>query len=450
VMIEAVTNETDSYLSDFAQLERESEGKVPSWLQRHRKSAASRFSELGFPTPKVEEWKYTDVAPIARTSFAPAQYELNGLKASQLNQLTFGNLNCPRLVFVNGFYSPELSSPQDLPDGVQVRSLAEVLEKEPDLVEPYLGRHAKYDEHAFVALNTASIRDGAFVWVPPGTVLTEPIHLLYLSTAAAEPVVAHPRNLIVIGRDSQAAVLEGYVGLQENSNYFTNLVTEIVAGENSVVDHYKLHQESKEAFHISTLQLYQDRGSSLRTFNVTLGGLLTRNEINAVLDGEGCECALDGLYLLSGRQHVDNHTRLEHAKPHCDSREIYKGILDGKSSGVFHGRIVVRPGAQKTDSKQTNNNLLLSDEAVVNSKPQLEIYANDVKCTHGATIGQLNEDSLFYLRCRGIDRKTARSLLIYAFASEVINRIKVDSVRIELDDYLFDWLPRGHLVREAV
>jgi Fe-S cluster assembly protein SufD len=398
----------------------------------------------------VEEWKYTDVAAIARTSFAPAQYELNGLKASQLNQLTFGNLNCPRLVFVNGFYSPELSSPQDLPDGVQVRSLAEVLEKEPDLVEPYLGRHAKYDEHAFVALNTASIRDGAFVWVPPGTVLTEPIHLLYLSTAAAEPVVAHPRNLIVIGRDSQAAVLEGYVGLQENSNYFTNLVTEIVAGENSVVDHYKLHQESKEAFHISTLQLYQDRGSSLRTFNVTLGGLLTRNEINAVLDGEGCECALDGLYLLSGRQHVDNHTRLEHAKPHCDSREIYKGILDGKSSGVFHGRIVVRPGAQKTDSKQTNNNLLLSDEAVVNSKPQLEIYANDVKCTHGATIGQLNEDSLFYLRCRGIDRKTARSLLIYAFASEVINRIKVDSVRIELDDYLFDWLPRGHLVREAV
>ena len=449
MVIEVATNETDSYLSGFAQLERESEGKIPSWLQRHRKSASLRFSELGFPTPKVEEWKYTDVATIAHTSFCPAQYELNGLQVSQLNQLTFGNLNCPRLVFVNGFYSPELSSPQDLPAEVQVRSLAEVLEKEPDLVEPYLARHAKYDEHAFVALNTASIRDGAFVWVPPGTVLPEPIHLLYLSTAGEEPVVAHPRNLIVIGRDSQAAILEGYVGLQ-NRSYFTNLVTEIVAGENSVVDHYKLHQESKEAFHISTLQLYQGRGSSLRTFNVTLGGRLTRNEVNAVLDGEGCECALDGLYLLSGRQHVDNHTRLEHAKPHCDSREIYKGILDGKSSGVFHGRIVVRPGAQKTDSKQTNNNLLLSDEALVNSKPQLEIYADDVKCTHGATIGQLDEDSLFYLRCRGIDRKTARSLLIYAFASEVINRIKVDSVRIELDDYLFDWLPRGHLVREAV
>ncbi len=448
-MIEAVTNETDSYLADFAQLERESEGKMPSWLQRHRKAAALRFSELGFPTPKVEEWKYTDVAPIAHTSFAPAQYELNGLQASQLNQLTFGNLNCPRLVFVNGFYSPELSSPQDLPDEVQVRSLAEVLEKEPDLVEPYLARHAKYDEHAFVALNTASIRDGAFVYVPPGIVLPEPIHLLYLSTAGEEPVVAHPRNLIVFGRDSQAAIIEGYVGLQ-NRSYFTNLVTEIVAGENSVVDHYKLHQESKEAFHISTLQLYQDRGSSLRTFNVTLGGLLTRNEVNAVLDGEGCECALDGLYLLSGRQHVDNHTRLVHAKPHCDSREIYKGILDGKSSGVFHGRIVVQAGAQKTDSKQTNNNLLLSDEALVNSKPQLEIYADDVKCTHGATIGQLDEDALFYLRCRGIDRKTARSLLIYAFASEVINRIKVDSVRIELDDYLFAWLPKGHLVREAV
>ena len=448
-MSESVPNEINSYLVDFARLEDASKAKTPSWLQQHRQSGVAQFAELGFPTPKVEEWKYTDVAPIARTDFSPAQYELNGLQVSQLSELTFGNLNCPRLVFVNGFYSSELSSIQDLPKEVQVRSLAEVLEEDPALVEPYLARHAKCEQHAFVSLNTAFIQDGAFVCVPPGVALSEPIHLLYLSTAGEKPVVAHPRNLIVIGQDSQAAVLESYVGLQ-NRTYFTNLVTEIVAGENSVVDHYKLHQESKKAYHISTLQLHQERGSSLRTFNVTLGGLLTRNEVNAVLDGEGCECALDGLYLLSDSQHVDNHTRLEHAKPHCDSREIYKGILDGKSSGVFHGRIVVQPGAQKTDSKQTNNNLLLSDDALVNSKPQLEIYANDVKCTHGATIGQLDEDALFYLRCRGIDSKTARSLLIYAFASEVVNRIKVDSVRIELDDYLFDWLPRGHLVREAV
>ncbi|MCH8319816.1 MAG: Fe-S cluster assembly protein SufD, partial [Acidobacteria bacterium] len=284
---------------------------------------------------------------------------------------------------------------------------------------------------------------------PRGEVIQEPIHLLFLSTAAEEAVAVHPRNLILVDSNSQVTIVESYIGLHKGV-YFTNSVTEIVAAENAVVDHYKLHQESKKAFHIATLQVHQDRSSSVRTFNATLGGKLTRNEVNVVLDGEGAECNLDGLYLISGSQHVDNHTRLEHAKPHCDSREMYKGILDEKATGVFHGRIVVLPGAQKTDSKQTNNNLLLSDEALINTKPQLEIYANDVKCTHGATIGQLDPDALFYLRSRGIDKITARSLLIYAFASQVVNRIKVDLVRTELDDYLFSWLPAGHLVREAI
>ena len=446
---EQLALQTDPYQSSFAQLELESKDRVPSWLAQQRRAAIQRFSELGFPTPREEEWKYTQVAPIAGTSFTAPRSDLDGFKSEQLNRITFANLRCPRLVFVNGRYVEGLSQLEDLPAEVRVGSLAEVLEKDPASVEPHLARYAQYEAHAFVALNTAFIRDGAFLYVPDGQVIEKPIHLLYISTAPQDAVIIHPRNLLVIGDNSQAAILEGYVGLSDET-YFTNLVTEIVAGENAIVDHYKLHQESKNAYHISTLQVYQGRSSHVRSFNVTLGGNLTRNEINATLDGEGAECALDGLYLLSGRQHVDNHTRLEHVKPHCSSREIYKGILDDQSTGVFHGRILVHPGAQKTDSKQTNNNLLLSDRALVNSKPQLEIYADDVKCTHGATIGQLDEDALFYLRCRGIDHKTARSLLIYAFAAELVRRVKVESVRAELDEYLFSWLPKGHLVREAI
>ena len=450
-MIEAtqVNKDTDPYLSSFARLQKELEGKQPPWLQQIRQASISRFSELGFPTSAQEEWKYTEVAPIRRTAFKPAAYENNGLTIESLTGLTFGNLQCPRLVFLNGHYSAELSSLKGLPETVQVKSLAEVLEQNPDGIESHLTRHARYQDHPFVALNTALFQDGALVHVPKGEVIQEPIHLMYLTTGAKEAIAIHPRTLILADGNSQVSVLESYVGLQEGV-YFTNSVTEIVAAENAVVDHYKLHQESKDAFHVGTLQVHQARDSTVRTFNGTLGGKLTRNEVNVVLDGEGAECDLDGLYLISGSQHVDNHTRLEHAKPHCSSREIYKGILGEKASGVFHGRIVVLPGAQKTDSKQTNNNLLLSDEAQISTKPQLEIYANDVKCTHGATIGQLDPDALFYLRSRGIDETAARSLLIYAFASQVVNRIKVDLVRTELDDYLFSWLPAGHLVREAV
>ena len=449
VTTEQLVLQTDSYESSFTQLELQSWDKVPSWLALKRRSAIQRFSELGFPTPREEEWKYTQVAPIASTSFKAARSDLDGFRSEQLDRITFANLGCPRLVFFNGHYVERLSQLEGLPAGVQVESLAEVLQKDPASVEPHLTRYARYDDHAFVALNTAFICDGASLYVPDGQVIEKPIHLLYISTAPQDAVITHPRNLFVIGENSQATILESYVGLSDET-YFTNLVTEIVAGENAIVDHYKLHQESKNAYHISTLQVYQGRNTRVRSFNVTLGGNLTRNEVNVTLDGEGAECELDGLYLLSGRQHVDNHTRLEHVKPHCSSREIYKGVLDEQSTGVFHGRILVHPGAQKTDSKQTNNNLLLSDRALVNSKPQLEIYADDVKCTHGATIGQLDEEALFYLRCRGIDYKTARSLLIYAFASELARRVKVESVRIELDEYLFSWLPKGHLVREAV
>ena len=438
-------NPTD-YSSSFARLQNPTE---PRWLQVIRRDAMERFSELGFPTPRQEEWKYTKVDFTRKMAFEPAVPGPNGLNEDRLDQLTFGNLECPRIVFVNGHYCEKLSSLQELSSQIQVQSLSEVLRENPEWVEPYLARYAGYQDHAFVALNTAFIQDGAFVHIPEGERIQEPIHLLFLSTAPGEATVSHPRNLIVLDEDSQATILESYVGIGHQP-YFTNLVTEIVAGKNVSLDHYKLHSESDEAFHVATLQIHQDRSSNVRSFDVTVGGALTRNEVNGVLDGEGATCALDGLYLVAGGQHVDNHTRLEHAKPHCDSREVYTGILDGKATGVFHGRIVVRPDAQKTDSKQTNNNLLLSDEAVINTKPQLEIYADDVKCTHGATVGQLDEDALFYLRSRGVGATTARSMLIYAFASQVTEGIRVQSVRSEVDDFLFSWLPQGHLIKEAV
>ena len=439
-------NHQTDYLDNFARLQSPEE---PPWLQAIRQTAMERFGELGFPTPRQEEWKYTRVDFTRKMAFTPAASELNGLTADQLDQLTFGNLECPRLVFVDGHYREGLSSLQALPSQIQVRSLSEVLRENPDAVKPHLTRYAGYQEHAFVALNTAFIQDGAFVHIPEGSRIQEPIHLLFVSTASGAATVSHPRNLIVLDDDSEAVVLESYVGL-DHRPYFTNLVTEIAVGENATLDHYKLHRESDEAFHIATLQIHQDRSSNVRTFDVTLGGALTRNEVNGVLAGEGAECALDGLYLVREGQHVDNHTRLEHAKPHCDSREVYKGILDDQATGVFHGRIVVEPDAQKTDSKQTNANLLLSDEAVIYTKPQLEIYADDVKCTHGATVGQLDENALFYLRSRGIDTTTARSLLIYAFASQATDRIRVESVRSDLNDYLFSWLPKGHLIKEAI
>src|SRR5262249_887706 len=273
--------------------------------------------------------------------------------------------------------------------------------------EPHLARHARFQTNAFTALNTAFIRDGACVLVPKGKTLTEPIHLLFVSSTFGEGAVAHPRNLIVVGPSSQITLVEEYVALDE-SVYFSNAVTEVVAGENAVIDHYKVQRESREAFHIATVQVHQERSSNFSCHSIGLGGGLARTDINVMLDGEGCECVLNGLYLATGHQLIDNHTRIDHAKPHCTSHELYKGILDGKGRGVFNGKIYVHQDAQKTDAKQTNQTLLLSDDAVINTKPQLEIFADDVKCTHGATVGQLDDNAIFYLRSRGIDAAAAR------------------------------------------
>jgi Fe-S cluster assembly protein SufD len=436
-------NTTAHYLSESARFERENPRREPSSLGALRRQALERFAETGFPTLRDEEWKYTSVAPLAATPFRVASsHRGNGISAEHLKHALFGSMECTLLVFMNGHYAPELSRPRALPAGVLAGSLAEFLEKDPGRVEPHLARHVSYRDQPFVALNTAFLRDGAFIHVPKRKVLSEPIHLLFVTSGDGAPPVSHPRNLIVVEEGSQVTVVENYVSLKREVG-LTNTVTEVVAGASSVVHHCKLQRESEEAFHMATLQCHLERSSSFTSHAISLGGSLVRNDINSVLDAEGAECVLNGLYLAVGRQHMDNHTLIDHARAHCSSREFYKGVLAGASHGVFNGKIRVRPDAQKTDAKQTNKNLLLSEEALVDTKPQLEIHADDVKCTHGATIGQLDEDALFYLRSRGIGRDKARSLLVHAFASDIVERIPVESIRTGLECELVTRLPVG-------
>lgn len=428
-----VMDDKDIYLANFAEFEKKLGAGNKSVLHRLRQAAIERFEERGLPTLADEEWRFTPLASLGKVPYKSAEKEAVAL--ATLKRACFWFEPCNRVVFVNGFHAPELSSVTKLPEGTAIGSLAEVLRNNSKVVEPHLASHADYQDQAFTALNTAFIQDGAFVSIPKGTVVSEPIHLIFVSTTRGEPTVSHPRNLILAGVNSQATIIESYVGFDKDV-YFTNAVTEIVAGENAMVDHYKIQRESEDAFHIATLQIHQERNGKFSTHSIALGGGLVRNEVNALMNGEGCECTLNGLYLGKNRQLIDNHTRIEHAKPHCASHELYKGILDGKAHGVFSGKIHVHPDAQKTDAKQTNKTLLLSQDAVINSKPQLEIYADDVKCTHGATIGQLAEEAIFYLRSRGLGKEEARGLLTFAFANDIVSRVKVEDLRRQLEDHL--------------
>lgn len=433
-----VKEERNTFVANFGRFEKESAPSDPAWLRRLRKSAMKRFTELGFPTTRNEDWKFTNVAPIAKFPFAvklAASSEKDGLTVATLERAAYTIGDATQLVFVNGSYAPELSSLRSLPDGVRVTSLAAALHAHGDLLERHLARYAAFQDYAFTALNTAFLGDGAFIHLPRGTTVEAPIHLLFVTTAAAEGTVSHPRNLILAEAESQVTLVESYVGLEEEV-YFSNAVTEIVASKGSVLDHYKVQRESREAFHVATLKVHQQYGSSFSSHYLGFGGALVRNEVRAALDDEGCECTLNGLYLGADQQHLDNHTVIDHAKPRCASHELYKGILDGKAHGVFNGKIFVHQDAQKTDAKQTNKTLLLSDDAVINTKPQLEIYADDVKCTHGATVGQLDADAIFYLRSRGVGHQEARSLLTFAFANDIISRVKVEAIRTRLEESL--------------
>ncbi|HEY2988689.1 MAG TPA: Fe-S cluster assembly protein SufD [Candidatus Binatia bacterium] len=412
----------DFYLDRFAGQERGLVEGGREWTRDVRRDALARFGALGFPTTHDEEWRYTNIAPIVTMAFAASDGDSRA-GAELIAEIDAANLADHRLVFLNGRFSRGLSRLEKLPNGVIAGSLAAAMSDNRAAVEPYWARSADYHEHVFVALNTAMMEDGAFLFVPERAVVDAPIHFLFIATAPAEATASHPRSLIVLARGSQATVVETYLG-SDRAVYLANAVTEIALGENAVLDHYKVQRESAGAFHVAAQQARLERGSTLSSHSIALGGALVRNEVNAALDGEGGDCTLNGLYVTAGKQHVDNHTRIDHVKPHCTSREVYKGIMSGKSRGVFNGKIYVHKAAEKTDARQTNKNLLLSEEAWIDTKPQLEIYNNDVKCSHGSTIGQLDEDALFYLRARGIDAATAIGLLTQGFAADITGRIK--------------------------
>ena len=408
----------------------------PGWLDGVRSEALARFIEKGFPTTADEDWRFTSVSPIASTSFEPAGEGDEAQAKTLLAGLGLGTMKRHELVFVNGRFSPSLSSLGSLPEGLEVTSLERALSERPERLEPVLS--AGEDESTpFADWNRAFFKDGAFIGLDEGVVVEFPIHLVFLTLGGESPAVTHPRNVIVAEPSSQAKIIETYAGA-DGSAYFTNVVTRVLAAEGAVVDHYKVQREGVSAFHVASVDLTQGRSATLSDTSLSLGARLARNDIRATLEGEGADLTLNGLYVVKDEQHVDHHTVIDHREPHGTSRELYKGVLDDAASGVFNGRIIVRPGAQKTDSRQSNKNLLLSRDAIIDTNPQLEIHADDVKCAHGATIGQLDEEALFYLRSRGIALAAARRILTQGFIADVGDRIRIRALREALRDLLFD------------
>jgi len=422
------------YLSNFELFENSLNGESTTAIHQLRKEALKNFSELSFPTTKDEEWKYTSISPLLEYNFKPS-FEKSVLQKEQVSKFLFDELEHSLLVFVNGRYSKEFSVIKDLPEGVEVDSIASAIKKDSPVVRKHFGKYADYKVHIFTALSTAFVRDGAFVYVPDNKIIKDPIHILFISSSKNEKILTQPRNLFVVGKNSQVTIIEHYVTIDEGI-YFTNTVTEIIADENAIVDHIKFQEESKKAFHIAQMAVAQERTSNFASHFVSLGAELSRNEFNTRFNDEGGESTLNGLFITDGSQHFDVHTLIDHAKPYCNSHEHYKGILDGKSRGVFNGKVIVRKDAQKTNAFQENNNIILSKEALINTKPQLEIFADDVKCSHGATIGQLDNEAKFYLKSRGIGDETARAILIHAFASDVIKSVKVKPVRHYIEKIL--------------
>lgn len=430
------------YLADFAIVADALPGARVPWLAHVRGAALDDFAQRGFPTKRDEEWKYTSVAAFESHPFL-AMPEQRADARDIVHRFTLDQDAAHLLVFHNGRHAPALSTPGRLPAGVELVSLADALNSTPEVLRPYLDKGE--NEGAFGALNTAFMADGAYLHLRRDTVLEAPVHLLFITTEQGG--ASHVRNLIVAEAGAQATVIEHYAGL-DGAVYFTNVVTSIHLEQNAVIEHHKLQQEASDAFHVAGLHAIQQRDSRLASHSFTLGGALTRNDITTAFDATGCEAVLNGLYLVGGRQHVDNHTRIDHRQPNGTSRENYRGVLDGQSHAVFNGKVIVHPGAQKTNAYQVNHNLLLSKEAEIDTKPQLEIYADDVKCNHGATVGRLDETQLFYLRSRGIEKIVARNLLVHAFAHDVIEGIRVASLRTRLEQILLARLPQADRIGE--
>ena len=423
---------TEAFLQDFEAQSGTATAEAPEWLEATRRTAMERFAATGFPTSRDEEWRFTPVGPIAQTPWRPA-FGSAAVSREQLDPFVFGHPEWTTLVFVNGVFYEALSSVGVLATGLRVGSLSDALNTDGAVIEAHLGRHAPTGSSPFTALSTAFMREGGFVHVPANTDVTRPVHLVFVTTDEAVGSVTYPRNLIVVEDGARASVIESYVTLAPAGTYWTNAVTEVVAGSNSWLEHTRIQRESERAFHIGSTHVDQYRDSHYRSFSMAMGGALARHNLHVRLNGENVEALMYGLYLTRGEQLVDNHTAIYHDQPNCRSWEVYKGVLDGRSRAVFNGKVFVRPEAQKTDAKQTNRNLLLSDSAKVHTKPQLEIFADDVKCTHGATVGRLDEVALFYARSRGVPAAEAQRLLTYAFAAEVIEEVALEPVRDELE-----------------
>jgi len=434
-MVSQAAKQLNEYAEIF-QAVAESPGPETSWIRRLRDTAFDRFQQVGFPTTSDEEWKYTNVTPIVNGDFSPMVDDISppSLTDEDIEGHLFAEARATSIVFINGIFTPERSKLGALPDGVVVMDLLQATrtEEHGEAIRAELARQADYNEDGFTALNTALFGSGAFIRIPRGQQIDTPIHVLFLFEPRFAAITTFPRLLIISEEDSAATVIESYAHSQDGPG-FTNAVTEIVLQQAARLRHYRLQRESQEVFHVATTKVDLGPQSSYDTTAVTLGAKLSRHTIGVTMDHEGAECWVDGLYMVDGTQHTDTHSLIDHRKPHCTSHQLYKGILNGKSRAVFNGKVFVRPGAQQTDAMQTNKNMLLSNDARVDTKPQLEIFADDVKCAHGAAIGQLDEDEIFYLESRGLRPELARNLLTYGFAEEVIEKIKIESIKRDLD-----------------
>ena len=432
--------------ANFTAFEREAAAtaNTPAWLDTLRRTAMARFNLVGFPTRRAEAWRFTNIDPIVKTKFTLAgmPHDAAGIEAAQ--SFSFGSDAACELVFLNGVYTPKLSRPGKLPKGVTVQPLAEAIALGTPLVEQHLAQIADLEKNPFVALNTSFLRDGAFIHLARNAALELPIHLLFFSVPTSEPAVTHPRVLVVAEENAEARIVETYagtgtagvLGVGGTSPYFTNAVTEFVIASDARIDHCKMQQESLTAYHVATTQVQLAAKASFVSHNATLGAAVTRNDTNMALNGEYADATINGLVVLDGTRHADNHTLLDHAAANCPSHELYKHVLAGKSTGVFKGQILVRKDSQKTDSKQTSKTLLLSDDATMSSMPALEIYADDVKCTHGSTTGPMDEEQLFYLRSRGVAADAARHLMTYAFAADITRRIRIEPARARIENFM--------------
>ncbi|MFA9479603.1 Fe-S cluster assembly protein SufD [Phycisphaerales bacterium AB-hyl4] len=420
----------------------------PAWLRPIREQAIARLADLGLPTRKHEEWRYTDPARLTQTNFTLPSDRAT-VTAEQVARFAIPDLDAHTLVFVNGRYVAELSHIGKLPEGVTVLPLNDALDKHRDRIEPHFAEEGEPSSKAFTALNAALCDDGVFVHIAENKQLDKPVLLLNIMAGTDEPTITNPRTFFLGDANAEGTIVERYVSL-DDSVYFTNAVAHVEAGQGAHLSHYLIEEESPKAFQLSTLLTEQSRDSNVDSHTMLFGGELVRNNCNPRLNGEGGDCLVNGLYMPTDHQHMDNHMRVEHNAAHCDSRQFYKGVLNGHGRSVFSGRIRVEIDAQKTDAKQTNANLLLSDDADATTKPQLEIYADDVKCTHGATIGQIQDEAIFYLMARGVDRTSARAMLVYAFAAESLERMQLEPVRNMLGKMILHRLPQGDMLEHLL